>query len=195
MKTVIVFDHPYTAAASENVPHHRAYLAAVCKRVITQLKDQGDTVDLIDLHADGFNPVMSADDLTAWRLSKPMNEQVADYQRRLAAADRIVFIFPIWWDMTPAMTKGFLEKVYAKNIMYSAKNMKTKLHGPRIDVVTTMTTPTWIYKWILGAPMVKMMHRGIVLKTRIGSFHWHNIDRVDKVSAAKRSQRLKQFKI
>lgn len=124
-----------------------------------------------------------------------MNDQIKDYQQRILNADRIIFIFPIWWDMTPAMTKGFLEKVYAKRIMYNEKSMKSKLNKTRIDVVTTMTTPTWIYRFILGAPALKMIHRGIVLKTRIGKFSWHNIPRVDKVSAAKREDRIRNFKI
>ncbi|MCF7522826.1 hypothetical protein L3X07_04570 [Levilactobacillus brevis] len=42
-------------------------------------------MDLIDLHADGFDPVMSAAELQLWRQGQPVNDQVADYQRRLRA--------------------------------------------------------------------------------------------------------------
>ena len=42
---------------------------------------------------------------------------MADYQERLLKADEIVFIFPIWWEAMPAMTKGFFDKVIAKGII------------------------------------------------------------------------------
>ncbi|KRO04085.1 hypothetical protein IV54_GL001601 [Levilactobacillus paucivorans] len=76
---------------------------------------------------------------------------VADYQQRLLAADHIVFMFPVWWEVMPAMTKGFHDKVYAKGELYQADTMKTKLtKQPRIDIVTTMSTPNWIYQLIFG---------------------------------------------
>lgn len=56
MKTVIIFDHPYTATAGNNVPHHRSFLAALLQRVLAQLHEENIAVDLIDLHADGFDP-------------------------------------------------------------------------------------------------------------------------------------------
>ncbi|MFC6274155.1 NAD(P)H-dependent oxidoreductase [Levilactobacillus tangyuanensis] len=195
MKTVIIFDHPYTATAGDNVPHHRSFLAALLKTTITQLRHENNEVDLIDLHADGFNPVMSADDLSNWRRGRPTDLQVADYQQRLLAADRIIFMFPVWWEVMPAMTKGFLDKVYAKNILYQADNMQTKLNQPRIDIVTTMSTPNWAYRLIFGAPLAKLLFRGTFLKTRLWHFKWHNFAQVEKKSLAQREQILKKFKI
>jgi NAD(P)H dehydrogenase (quinone) len=52
-------------------------------------------VDLIDLVADGFNPVMTRQDLVAWRMKETIDPLSVDYQRKIAAADHIVFVFPI----------------------------------------------------------------------------------------------------
>ncbi|MCF7522827.1 NAD(P)H-dependent oxidoreductase [Levilactobacillus brevis] len=42
----------------------------------------------------------------------------------------------------PAMTKGFLDKVYAKGQLYTADTMQTTLtQHPQIRVITTMSTP------------------------------------------------------
>lgn len=67
MNVLIIFDHPYGATASENVPHQRSYSAALLASVMRGLTTKGHTIDLIDLHADGFDPVMSHEELTAWR--------------------------------------------------------------------------------------------------------------------------------
>lgn len=196
MKTVIIFDHPYTAAAGNNVPHHRSFLAALLKSVMTQRQQAGDTIDLIDLHADHFNPVMSAADLTNWRRGVPCDPQVADYQLRLLTADRIIFMFPVWWEVMPAMTKGFLDKVYAKGQLYDAKTMQTKfVKQPKIDIITTMSTPNWAYRLLFGAPLAKLLFRGTFLKTRLWHFKWHNFAQVDKKSLAQREAILRKVKL
>jgi len=196
MKTVIIFDHPYTATAGDNVPHHRSFLADLLKQVTAQLHQENNAIDLIDLHADGFNPVMSADDLSNWRRGQPIDPQVADYQQRLLAADRIIFMFPVWWEVMPAMTKGFLDKVYAKGQLYQADNMQTKLtKQPQVDIITTMSTPNWAYRLLFGAPLAKLLFRGTFLKTRLWHFKWHNFAQVEKKSLAQRQQVLRTFKL
>ncbi|MFC6294448.1 NAD(P)H-dependent oxidoreductase [Lactiplantibacillus daoliensis] len=196
MKTVIIFDHPYTATASDNVPHHRSFLAALLKSVLARLKQAGDTIDLMDLHADHFNPVMSAADLTNWRRGLPTDPQVADYQQRLLAADRIIFMFPVWWEVMPAMTKGFLDKVYAKGQLYDAKSMRTKFSKqPKIEIITTMSTPNWAYRLLFGAPLAKLLFRGTFLKTRLWQFKWQNFAQIEKKSLAEREAILRNFKL
>jgi len=196
LKTLIIFDHPYTATASENIPHHRSFLAALLKKTIQQLQSENTEVDLIDLHADNFNPVMTADDLSNWRRGKPIDDQVEDYQNRLLTADKIIFMFPIWWEVMPAMTKGFLDKVYAKGILYNADTMKNKLtKSPKIEVITTMSTPSFAYKLLIGSPIAKMLFRGTFIKTRLLNFKWKNFSAVEKKSPAKRTQILDNFKL
>ena len=196
MKTVIIFDHPYTATAGNNVPHHRSFLAALLQRVMTQLRQENNDIDLMDLHADGFNPVMSAADLSKCLRLHATEHQITNYQQRLLAADRIIFMFPVWWEVMPAMTKGFLDKVYAKGQLYQADTMKTKLtKQPKIDIITTMSTPNLLYRLVFGAPLAKLLFRGTFLKTRLWHFKWHNFAQVEKKPLAQRQQILQKFTI
>lgn len=195
MRTVIVFDHPYTAAACDNEPHNRSFSAAICKAVTEKLRAKGEEVDLIDLHADGFDPVMSRDDLANWRKGAPMNDQVAGYQARLREADRIVFVFPIWWELMPAMTKGFIDKVYAKNVLYNqgkGKRGMSTLLSPQTQVVaiTTMGTPLALYKTVLGKPVVKALRLGMCRKTGLKNFRWIPFAGVDGLSLEERRRLL-----
>lgn len=141
-----------------------------------------------------LTPVMSAADLSQWRRGQPINDQVADYQQRLLTADRIIFMFPVWWEVMPAMTKGFLDKVYAKGQLYQADTMKTKLSKqPRIDIITTMSTPNLAYRLLFGAPLAKLLFRGTFLKTRLWHFKWHNFAQVEKKTLLQRQQLLHDF--
>lgn len=200
MKTVIIFDHPYTAKACENEPHNRSFSAAICKQICENETKRGAEVDLIDLAEEGFDPVMSKEDLAKWRKGEPMNPQVASYQKRMLEADRVFFIFPIWWTLMPAMTKGFIDKVYAKNILYSqtkgSSTMKTFMkENVEVFIITTMATPTFWYKLIFGKPVVKAMSLGWARSTGIKHIKWIPFSGVEKLSFEKRQKLLSDIKL
>lgn len=198
MKVVIVFDHPYTATAWENVPHRRSFSAAVAASAIRGLEKAGHVVDLIDLVADGFNPVMTHEDLIAWRMKSAIDPLSLDYQRRIAEADHIAFVFPIWWEAMPASTKGFLDKVLTKGIVFSENpaalgnpfsNLMTRLTG--VSVLTIMSTPDKAYRWWFGNPIVKIMFRGTFGKIGVKNLKWLNYPSVSAKSSEQREKMLK----
>ncbi|AIQ61551.1 NAD(P)H-dependent oxidoreductase [Paenibacillus borealis] len=180
MKVLIVFDHPYGAAASGNVPHQRSYCAALLASVMRGLAAKGHEIDLIDLHQDRFNPVMSMEELASWRQKKSEDPLVINYQQRLMAADHIIFLFPIWWESMPALTKGFLDKVFAKGIVYEEikpgrpfKCLLPKITG--VTLLTVMNTPDFVYRWIFGNPVTKILFRGTFRKMGIRkNLRWYN---------------------
>ncbi|MGO4185257.1 NAD(P)H-dependent oxidoreductase [Paenibacillus sp. MCAF9] len=184
MKVLIIFDHPYTATASENIPHQRSFSAALLGSVTKGLHTGGHQIDLIDLHADEFNPVMSAKELAAWRQKKTLDPLVNDYQQRMFESDHIIFIFPIWWESMPAMTKGFLDKVFSKGIIYEEPkpsrpfvNKLNKLKG--VSLLTVMATPGFIYRWIFGNPITKIIFRGTFRKMGFHKLKWFNYAGMD----------------
>ncbi|PWG00342.1 NAD(P)H-dependent oxidoreductase [Levilactobacillus bambusae] len=194
MKTVIVFDHPYTIKASENQPHFRSYSAAIAKEASTSITAHGGEVDLIDLHADHFDPVMHQADLENWRTKRPINAQAEDYYQRLASADRIIFIFPIWWEVMPAMTKGFIDKVLTK-YHYAKKSPHVLPRNPEIDVLTVSGTPTPLYRLIFGNPVTKALKRGTFGKLGLRHYHWQNFNpehqtEIQRQKALKKVDRL-----
>jgi NAD(P)H dehydrogenase (quinone) len=197
MNVVIVFDHPYGAHASENIPHQRSYSAALLKAVMRGLTAKGHQIDLIDLHADGFNPVTSAEDLTSWRQRKTNDPLVVQYQQRLMAADHMIFIFPIWWETMPALTKGFLDKVFVKGVLFDEGkggrpffSLLPKMKG--VSLLTVMSTPNFLYKWIFGDPVTKILFRGTFRKMGIKKLKWFNYSGMEKHSLEKRQQYLQK---
>ena len=176
MKAVIIFDHPYGTHASENEPQNRSFSSAVYKKVKGTIEMNGGEVDLIDLRTDNFNPVMTREDLVAWRTQPFIDEQTADYFQRLTIADKIIFIFPVWWESMPASTKGFLDKVLAKGCLKSGYLAKLQKKNPEIYVMTVSGTPAIIYHFWYGNPIVKIMKRGTFNKIGLNKFHWINFN-------------------
>lgn len=174
MKAVVIFDHPFGTQASENEPHNRSFSAAVYKKVKETIEAQNGEIDLIDLRADNFNPVMTKEDLIAWRTQLFVDHQSDDYFRRLSTADKIIFIFPIWWESMPSSTKGFLDKVLAKGRQKSGDLAILQKKNPAIYVMTVSGTPTIVYRFWYGNPIVKIMKRGTFTKIGLIKFRWIN---------------------
>lgn len=96
-------------------------------------------------------------------------------------------------ELMPAMTKGLLDKAYAKNILYTQNSgfkMTTKLK-PDFELVirTTMGTPKLLYRTIFGKPLAKALGIGLVKKTGIKHFRWIPFSQVDKLTLEQRQAR------
>ncbi|WP_412990308.1 NAD(P)H-dependent oxidoreductase [Pediococcus siamensis] len=178
---VIVYYHPYQGS----------FCHAILEATTKGLKNSGYQVDVIDLQADKFDPVMSSTDLLAFVKHQMVDEQALDYVKRLKKASKLVFIFPIWWELMPAMVKGFIDKVifpgstyeYAKTIT----GMKTALPFlKQTQVITTMNTPKYVYQFIFGNAVKKALVTGTLKKTGLKNVKWLNLTGVKSRSDEKR---------
>jgi len=198
-KVCFIFDHPYTAEAYKNEPHNRSFSAALLEKAKISYQEKKYEIDIIDLHKDGFDPVMHKEDLAAWRKKEVIDPLVKDYQRRIMEANELIFIFPIWWEVMPAMTKGFFDKVLAKGIIYEEvpgkkmfKNQFKQLE--KVSLVTVMATPSILYRIIFGNPVTKIVFRGTFRKMGIHKFKWFNFSNVQKLNNNSRLELLEKFK-
>jgi putative NADPH-quinone reductase len=185
MKVAIVFNHPYEGS----------YCNAILNSVIAGLEKAQHEIDLIHLDRDGFNPVMTAADLKAFRDRKPVDPQVIAYKQRLDNADHLIFIFPIWWELMPAMTKGFIDKVIFPGVAYdyapSGYGMKPLLGNIKsVTVITTMNTASLVYRLVFGNAIRKAIMVGTFWKTGYRNRTWINLSMVKMVSEKKRKKWL-----
>lgn len=197
MRILVVLDHPYTITSAENVPHRRSFSAAVAASAIRGAESAGHEVDLIDLAGDGFHPAMTREDLLAWRQATTIDPQVLDYQQRVLAAQHLVFVFPVWWEAMPAATKGFLDRVLTKGVMYDElpeakgnpfRNRMTNPGG--VTVLSVMTTPDKAYRWWYRDPLTKILFKGTFAKIGVKNLHWTNYASVTDKTPAQREQML-----
>lgn len=197
MRIMLVLDHPYTLASAANVRHHRSFSAAVAVAAIRGATRAGHHVDVVDLAADGFHPAMTREDLVAWRQARIIDPQVSDYQHRLALAEHLVFVFPVWWEAMPAATKGFLDRVLVKGVAFDEvpnargnpfRNLLTRLGG--VTVMSVMTTPDKAYRWWYRDPLTKIMFKGTFAKIGVRNLTWMNFDRVAQRTPEQRERML-----
>jgi NAD(P)H dehydrogenase (quinone) len=198
MNVLFVLDHPYTIASAANVPHRRSFSAAIADAAIRGARTGGHEVDLIDLAADGFQPAMTREDLVAWRRGDVVDPLVRHYQRRLLAAEHLVFVFPVWWEAMPAATKGFLDRVLTKNVIYEERtdargnpfrSRMTALGG--VSVLSVMTTPDTAYRWWYRDPLTKILFKGTFGKIGVRNLRWTNYAGVERCGTERRERMLR----
>ncbi|MDR3272146.1 MAG: NAD(P)H-dependent oxidoreductase [Flavobacteriaceae bacterium] len=187
MKAVIVFNHPYEGS----------FCNAILKAVMNGLQKAQYETDLIYLDKENFNPIMTSADLKAFVQGKPIDPKVIEYKQRLDDADHLIFIFPIWWELMPALTKGFIDKVIFPGVAYEydreSKRPKLNLLLKKlksITIITTMNTPSLVYRLLFGNAVKKAILRGTFWKIGYKNRKWISFNMVKMVSDKKRKKWL-----
>lgn len=187
MRVAIVFNHPYEGS----------YCNAILETVKSGLQKAQHEADVIHLDKDGFNPVMTSDDLRAFKNRLPLDSQALAYKQRLDKADHLVFIFPIWWELMPAMTKGFIDKVIFPGIAYDYKPnglmIKKWPNLQGVTVITTMNTASVVYRLIFGNAVRRAIMTGTFWKMGYRHRKWINLSMVKSVSKDKRLKWLQKI--
>jgi len=62
-------------------------------------------------------------------------------------ADHIVFVYPLWAFMIPALLKGFLERTFVKGFAFEVSGDSRLLAGKSVRLIQTSGMPTVIYRF------------------------------------------------
>ncbi|XP_048372171.1 NAD(P)H dehydrogenase [quinone] 1 [Sphaerodactylus townsendi] len=117
-------------------PERSSFNYAMKEAAVEALQQRGWTVAVSDLYAMRFNPVLSRDDVAgspkdplepfsypaeagrAWQEGRLSADIVAE-QKKLEAADLVIFQFPLQWLGVPAILKGWFDRVLTSGYSYS----------------------------------------------------------------------------
>ena len=72
--------------------------------------------------------------------------------QKIKEADHIVWIYPTWWGLPPAILKGFIDRLFLPGFAFEYQEKspfpKGLLKGKTSEIISTMDTPVWYYKLI-----------------------------------------------
>ncbi|WP_420000139.1 NAD(P)H oxidoreductase [Streptomyces boninensis] len=112
-------------------PRPDSLTAQVAARLHAAVKDRGDSVDVLDLHAEKFDPRLTEPDEPDWEdREKHYSPEVHAHMERITAADEIIVVFPVWWWGLPAIAKGWIDRVWNYGFAYGRS--KPRLRGKRM---------------------------------------------------------------
>lgn len=151
MRALVVFAHPCEESFS-----------AALKDVVTgRLAARGWEVDLCDLYAEGFDPVLTAEERRAYHDIPGNTAPVQAQVDRLRAAEALVFVYPTWNFGFPAILKGYIDRVFLPGVSFVLKDGLVApglTHIRKLAVVTSYgATP--FRAWAAGNPPKRYVTR------------------------------------
>ncbi|MFJ7467055.1 NAD(P)H-dependent oxidoreductase [Peribacillus frigoritolerans] len=103
-------------------PNHKSLSHAFLEKVIQGSKENPNIkgLQVLDLYEEGFNPLLEFNEHKR-RRDMHRDPQLEKYRNQITWADKIVFVYPIWWGRPPAMLMGYIDQLFAANFAYRDK--------------------------------------------------------------------------
>ncbi|WP_139492455.1 NAD(P)H-dependent oxidoreductase [Brevibacillus dissolubilis] len=151
MNILLIFTHP----------NHQSLNYAFAQEVLKGCKENQkvNSVEVLDLYEEGFDPVLVFNEEKR-RRDMHIDPKLEKYRNQLLWADKVVFIYPIWWGRPPAMLLGYIDQMFSSGFAYK-ENGRTfpegLLKGKSVVCISTMKGPT-LYPlfWLNNAHKVLM---------------------------------------
>lgn len=127
-------------------PRPGSFNHAVFDAVLDELDGRGADVVAHDLYAEGFSPVLTADETeTVQAAEATLDPQLAAHRAEVATFDAVVFVHPNWWGMPPAVLTGWAQRVLVPGVAYKLGSAEGEpvglLRAGRALVLNTSDTP------------------------------------------------------
>jgi NAD(P)H dehydrogenase (quinone) len=149
-------------------PLETSYNRALCNAVVEALQSKGHRVDLVDLYAEGFDPVLSREDRLKYHdVPNNITPDLKPYVDRLMAAEGLIVVHPVWNYGFPAILKGYFDKVFMPGVSFvlvggdgpdKGKLVPNLKHIKKVAFVTSYGGDRW-RTFIMGDPPRRMAKR------------------------------------
>lgn len=135
MRTLVIYTHP----------NHTSLSYTFLQKVIQGSRENShiEELEVLDLYEEGFDPLL------VFNKNKRRRDMHADpnfekYRNQIIWADKIVFVYPIWWGRPPAMLMGYIDQMFASNFAYKDNGgllPEGLLKGKSVVCISSMKGP------------------------------------------------------
>jgi putative NADPH-quinone reductase len=92
-----------------------------------------------------------------------LEPDLLDAWEKIKWADHLVWIHPVWWGGLPAITKGFIDRVFLPGFAFRYRENSVwwdkLLTGKTAHIITTLDQPWWYYLFAYGRPSVNQLKK------------------------------------
>lgn len=150
MKNILIINgHP-------NAESFNFAIADFYKKGAMASKAKVETIVIADLK---FNPNLGF----GYQKRTELEPDLIASWEKIKKADHLVWIHPVWWGGMPAITKGFIDRLflpgrafqYRENSVWWDKLLK----GKTAHIITTLDQPGWYYRLFFGRPSVNQLKK------------------------------------
>lgn len=116
------------------------------------------------IHIGDLNFEISLDD--GYDKVTELEPDLVDFQKKIQWSDHIVIVSPVWWGTVPAKFKGAIDRSFLPGFSFEyidGKAMpKQLLKGRSSEIIITLDSPPFWYKYIKGNAIYKQLNNSIL---------------------------------
>lgn len=143
-------------------PDTNSFCGSLARVYIDSAKASGAEVRELKLGKLKFDPVL----WNGYSKIQELEPDLVKAQELIQWSNHIVFVYPNWWGTMPALMKGFFDRVFLPGFAFKYRENSQfwdkLLTGRTAQLMVTMDTPPWYYRWIYHRPGHNEMKRTIL---------------------------------
>ena len=150
MKNIVIINgHPNKESFSEA-------LSEAYKRGAVNAGATAEEIRIRDLK---FNPNLQF----GYQKRTELEPDLLEAWDKIRHADHMVWIHPVWWGGLPAITKGFIDRLFLPGLTFQYRENSVwwdkLLTGKTAHIITTLDQPGWYYRLMFGQPSVNQLKK------------------------------------
>jgi len=120
-----------------------------------------------------------------------LSDTVKKLQDKIAEADELVFVFPLWWGSMPAILKNFFDNVFSSGFAFTYEKGRAQplLKGKTAKIIVTYDAPSWVY-WFFPFPIKKLITKNILKFCGIKTTDFLDFGSIGKANEKKKNKIL-----
>jgi len=142
-------------------PSEARFIHALCDEYCIGAAAAGHQVSRVDIASLDFTPLRNKADFATEPGSIIQHER-----SKLAAADHVTLMFPLWLGSMPSATRAFFEQAARASFFLDTGDNSHQwpqrmMKGKSARVVVTMGMPSIAYKMLFGSASLKAIEKGL----------------------------------
>lgn len=140
-------------------PNLSSFNFAIAESYLKGAIASGAEVDTITIAELKFNPNLQF----GYHKRTELEADLLESWQKIQKADHLVWIHPVWWGGLPAITKGFIDRLFLPGMAFQYRENSVwwdkLLKGKTAHIITTMDQPSWYYILFYGRPSVNQLKK------------------------------------
>lgn len=133
-------------------PDPESYNASLASAYEEGARSAGFEVQVLRIADLDFNPNLQF----GYRKRTELEPDLLKAWEKIQWAEHLVWVFPVWWGGLPALTKGFIDRLFLPGFAFQKREGSLwwdKLLGGRsARIISTLDQPAWFYRWFNTRP-------------------------------------------
>jgi NAD(P)H dehydrogenase (quinone) len=106
-----------------------------------------------------FNPNLQS----GYQKRTELEPDLLEAWEKIKWAEHLVWVHPVWWGGLPAITKGFIDRLFLPGFAFQYRENSVwwdkLLSGKTAHIITTLDQPGWYYRLMFGKPSVNQLKK------------------------------------